>query len=119
MDILEFVGKDPKHIHANAHFQADGKHKSDHKAQPTFKPWDDFHLYSIEWGADFIHFAIDEKRFHSFRISKADTSDGNPFHKPLYLILNLALGGSWGGPIDNAIFPVQYLVDYVRIYQKG
>lgn len=119
IDILEFVGKDPKHIHANAHFQADGKHKSDHKAQPTFKPWDDFHLYSIEWDADFIHFAIDEKRFHSFRISKADTSDGNPFHKPHYLILNLALGGSWGGPIDNAIFPVQYLVDYVRIYQKG
>lgn len=118
IDILEFVGKDPKNIHGNAHFSVAGKHTSDHKAQPISKPWEDFHVYSIEWDAEFIHFAVDGKRFHSFRVSKAETPDGNPFHKPHYLILNLALGGDWGGPIDDSIFPSRYLIDYVRVFQK-
>jgi beta-glucanase (GH16 family) len=117
IDILEFVGKDPKNIHGNAHFKRDGKHASDHKTRLTLEPWKDFHTYSIEWDAERIHFAFDGKRYHSFRVEKADTADGNPFHKPQYLILNLALGGNWGGKIDAAIFPSRYLIDYVRVYQ--
>ncbi|MDB4563438.1 glycoside hydrolase family 16 protein, partial [bacterium] len=62
--------------------------------------------------------SFDGKRYHSFRVAKAETSGGNPFHKPHYLILNLALGGTWGGKIDNSIFPIRYLIDYVRVYQK-
>jgi hypothetical protein len=43
-----------------------------------------------------------------------------PFDQPHYLILNLAIGGSWGGQkgIDENIFPQQFLIDYVRVYQK-
>lgn len=119
IDILEFVGKDPGKIHVNAHFHRDGKHSSDHKERKTKEVWKNFHVYSIEWDSEFIHYAFDGKRFQSFRISKADSPSGNPFHKSHYLILNLALGGNWGGKIDDSIFPVQYLVDYVRIYQKS
>lgn len=118
IDILEFVGKDPGEIHGNAHFHRDGKHASDHKERKTKNVWDDFHIYSIEWDAQFIHFAFDGIRYHSFRIEKANTPDGNPFHKPHYLILNLALGGNWGGKIDDSIFPARFLVDYVRVYRK-
>lgn len=118
IDIMEFVGKAPKNIHANAHFRQNGKHASDHKIRKTKDIWGDFHTYSIEWNAEFIHFTFDGKRYHSFRVKKATTSSGNPFHKPHYLILNLALGGKWGGEIDNSIFPIRYLIDYVRVYQK-
>ncbi len=119
IDILEFVGKDAQHIHANAHFHRDGKHSSDHKKRKGNEPWNDFHTYSIEWDAEWIHFAFDDTRYHSFRVNKADTEKGNPFHKKHYLILNLALGGTWGGKIDDSIFPCQYLIDYVRVYQKS
>jgi beta-glucanase (GH16 family) len=115
---MEFVGKAPEEIHGNAHFRQHGKHASDHKTCKTKDIWEDFHTYSIEWDAKFIHFAFDGKRYHSFRVAKAKTPSGNPFHKPHYLILNLALGGTWGGKIDNSIFPIRYLIDYVRVYQK-
>jgi beta-glucanase (GH16 family) len=118
IDIMEFVGKAPENIHANAHFRQNGKHASDHKIRKTKDIWGDFHIYSIEWNAEFIHFTFDGNRYHSFRIKKATTPNGNPFHKPHYLILNLALGGTWGGNIDNSIFPIRYLIDYVRVYQK-
>lgn len=118
IDIMEFVGKDSGKIHANAHFHREGKHASDHKERKTKNVWEEFHIYSIEWDVDFIHFAFDGKRYHSFKIEKARSSNGNPFHKPHYLILNLALGGNWGGKIDDSIFPARYLVDYVRVYQK-
>ena len=41
----------------------------------------------------------------------------NPFKQPHYLLLNLALGGSAGGSVDNLPFPTRYMVDYVRVYQ--
>jgi beta-glucanase (GH16 family) len=45
------------------------------------------------------------------------TGPDNPFRKPHYLLINLALGGAWGGEIDDAVLPQKYLIDYVRIYQ--
>ena len=51
----------------------------------------------------------------------ANPKDGNyakwPFDSPQYLLLNLAIGGDLGGPVNDAIFPVQMEVDYVRVYQ--
>lgn len=49
-------------------------------------------------------------------MEKAKTPNGNPFHKPHYLIL--ALGGNWGGKIDDSNFPSRYLIDYVPFYQR-
>ena len=117
IDILEFVGKDPKKIHANAHFLQNGKHTSNQKGQPVSEPWKEFHHYGMQWDRDWIHFYFDGQRYHSFKVSKADGTSGNPFHRPHYLILNLALGGTWGGTIDGSIFPAQYLIDFVRVYQ--
>ena len=41
----------------------------------------------------------------------------NPFRKPHYLLINLALGGAWGGPMDDAVLPQQYVIDYVRVLE--
>ena len=49
---------------------------------------------------------------------RVTTDEGWPFDKPFYLILNLAIGGNWGGEIDDSIFPTEMQIDYVRIYKK-
>jgi beta-glucanase (GH16 family) len=120
IDIMEFVGKEPNNIYGTLHYAVEGKHQSDGNKLETDKPYDDFHVYAVEWYPDRIDFFFDNKKYHTVPLDKAGKSADNPFRKPHYLLINFALGGDWGGPLDNAILPQQYLIDYVRIYQhKG
>lgn len=119
IDIMEFVGKDPRHVHGNAHYGLGGKHRSKHGKLSTEAPYDDFHVYAIEWFPDRIDFYFDKTRYHTFRIDDAGKGADNPFRKPHYLLINLALGGSWGGKIDDKVLPQKYLVDYVRVYERS
>ena len=118
IDIMEFVGKEPGQIHGTLHYFADGKHQSDHESLKTPVPFDDFHTYAIEWTPERIDFYFDNQKYHSAPINKADQGANNPFREPQYLILNFALGGDWGGPIDEAVLPQKFLIDYVRVYQS-
>ena len=119
IDIMEFVGHDSTHIHGTLHYPVDtaGKLVSSGNKIQTKDPYNNFHVYAIEWTQQKIDFYFDDSLYHSFKISKATFNKRNPFQKPFYLIINLALGGSWGGTIDNKILPQQFLVDYVRIYR--
>ena len=119
IDIMEFVGKDPNRVHANAHYAVNGKHTSSGGKIKTNKPYADFHVYAVEWNADRMDFYFDKTKYHTFIIDKAGKGKGNPFRKPHYLLMNLALGGSWGGPIDDAVLPQKYLIDYVRVYKAS
>ena len=119
LDIMEFVGKDPNRVHANAHFAVNGKHKSDGGNLQTDRPYEEFHVYAIEWHEDRIDFFFDKTKYHAFVIDKAGIGEDNPFRKPHYLLINLALGGSWGGPVDDAVLPQKYLIDYVRVCESG
>jgi beta-glucanase (GH16 family) len=118
IDIMEFVGHTPGFVHATVHFRKDGKHKSSGNRLAVEKPWDGFHVYAVEWFPDRMDFYFDEQKYHTFAMNQADDKDDNPFRKPQYLLVNLALGGSWGGQIDDTIFPQKFLVDYVRVYQR-
>ena len=72
----------------------------------------DFHVYSFDWYADHIVFQVD-----GIEITRTTFAASSPFHTiPEYLILDLALGGTMGGTIDNSAFPMDMLVDYVRVY---
>lgn len=119
IDIMEFVGKEPDQIHGTIHFFANDKHASDHKSLKVSRPFDDFHVYAIEWTPEKIDFYFDQQKYQTARIDKADQNGGNPFREPQYLILNFALGGSWGGEVDDSILPQQFLIDYVRVYQAA
>ena len=118
IDIMELVGKEPGIIHGTIHYFADGKHASKGSKIALAHPENDFHVYAAEWTPDRIDLFVDDKKYFSFATRLAQNGGQNPFHKPHYLILNLALGGNWGGPIDDSIFPQRMLVDYVRIYQR-
>jgi beta-glucanase (GH16 family) len=72
----------------------------------------------MEWSFDRIDFFFDGVKYHTSMIDQAGAGEKNCFRKPFYLLINLALGGSWGGEIDDSIFPQKYLIDYVRVYQQ-
>ena len=121
IDIMENVGFDPLRIvgsvHTAAYNHTIGTHKS---ANVTVaNPWEDFHVYAMEWYADRIDIFVDGQKYFTFR-NEGTGSATWPFDKPQYLLINLAIGGSWGGQkgIDDARFPHRYVVDYVRIYQQ-
>jgi beta-glucanase (GH16 family) len=115
IDIMEFVGMAPGVVHANVHgpdLHTGGKTKVEDASEA-------FHVYAVEWFEDRMDFYVDERKYWSRR--KDDPGNKSwPFDKPHYLLLNLAVGGEWGGQkgIDEAVFPQKYLIDYVRVYQK-
>ncbi|MGB3006437.1 MAG: family 16 glycosylhydrolase, partial [Chitinophagaceae bacterium] len=124
IDIMEHVGKDPNMIHTSLHSQLYNhikgtQHTHFEKQKDVF---DTFHKYGIEWSAESINFFIDDKLFYeSFKgqDGRISSNEGWPFDKPFYLILNLAIGGNWGGEIDDTIFPNEMQIDFVRVFQKS
>jgi beta-glucanase (GH16 family) len=79
---------------------------------------DDYHVYAIEWNADSISWLLDDKKYHSVEI-KNNFNSTEEFHKPFFILLNLAIAGDWPGQeVDQSKIPAQLFVDYVRVYQQ-
>jgi len=91
IDIMELVGKQPGIIHGTLHYFVNGKHASKGGQLPIAQPDASFHVYAAEWTPDRIDLFVDDKKYVSFDTSLADNDGQNPFHKPHFLILNLAL----------------------------
>lgn len=79
----------------------------------------EFHTYAIDWTAEKIDFFIDGQRYFTFENTGKDYKDW-PFDQPFHLILNIAVGGDWGGArgVDPGIWPQRMEVDFVRVYGK-
>jgi beta-glucanase (GH16 family) len=77
-----------------------------------------FHVYAIEWDATYIKWFVDGVQTHIIDISAANAPNLEEFRKPFYIIINMAIGGSLGGAVDQASFPLYMYVDYVRVSQK-
>lgn len=118
IDIMEYVGHTPQTIWANIHFAKHNEHTDDAGKVQLDELTTDFHVYAIEWSRDSMDFYVDDRKYHTCDLSAADNETYDSFRKPHYLILNLALGGTWGGEIDDAILPQRFVVDYVRVYQS-
>ena len=121
IDIMEFVGLEPGIIHANIHtrkynhFQKNGKGSQITIADAS----EAFHVYALEWDAGRLDFFVDDHKYFTYR-NEGSGPDAWPFDHDQYLILNLAIGGAWGGAngIDDNNFPQRYYIDYVRVYQR-
>jgi beta-glucanase (GH16 family) len=122
IDIMENVGFEPTRIYGTIHTAAYNHVAGTAKGSNVTiaNPWEDFHVYAMEWYADRIEIFVDGQRYFTFR-NEGTGSRTWPFDKPQYLLINLAIGGSWGGQkgIDDTLFPHRYLIDYVRIYRAG
>ena len=81
-----------------------------------------FHLWRMDWDAEAIRLYLDGELLNevplSTTINGSIGNHANPFDSPQYILLNLALGGDNGGPIDDAALPLRYEIDYVRIYEQ-
>ena len=121
IDIMEFVSHAPKIVHGTMHFAKPGTVK-DHGSEGGKTSCDtlhsDFHLYGIEWDAKTIQVNFDGKPYFTFPIDHAGIGEENPFRKPFYLLLNVAVGGSWGRDPDPAVYPQRMEIDWVRAYEK-
>ncbi|QJB30621.1 glycoside hydrolase family 16 protein [Chitinophaga oryzae] len=116
IDIMEFVGHDPNSIHANIHPGYEGGSRGGKIT--VEKPWEDFHVYAVDWKKDRIDFYFDDKLYFSYL--RKDVPPGKwAYDTPQYLLLNLAIGGDWGGEqgIDPTVFPADFVIDYVRVYE--
>lgn len=121
IDIMEHVGYNPDSVFGTVHTEAFNHMLGTHVGDQLYIPdaEDEFHVYAIEWTKEKMDFFIDEQNYFTFK-NPNKTFAEYPFDKKFYLILNLAVGGNWGGKmgIDDNIFPQKMLVDYVRIYDE-
>jgi len=77
-----------------------------------------FHIWTMEWDAQRMDLLLDGQLMNHLDLASADRADhGNPFHSPVYIILNQAIGGQSGGDPSPTEFPVRFEIDWVRVYQ--
>ena len=121
IDILELYGtEDNGVVEANLHY---ADHKGKHK-QMGAKPYklkegafaDKFHIFELEWNEKEITWLVDGASYVSLDISAKEFSE---FHQEFFLLINIAVGGTYAGRPDNtSIFPQFMYVDWIRVYQK-
>ncbi|MDQ6763224.1 MAG: glycoside hydrolase family 16 protein, partial [Bacteroidota bacterium] len=120
IDIMEHVGFDPNVVHFSAHTKAFNWVINTQKTAVINVPGAiaDFHKYRLDWTPYALRGYYDNALVFTFVNDGKGYTDW-PFDKPFHLLLNLAIGGDWGGQqgVDDSIFPVSMVVDYVRLYK--
>jgi beta-glucanase (GH16 family) len=112
IDIMEHVGNQQNKIFATLHYtgHSGGNGVGNTTMIPTAST--EFHVYSMEWTATQMKFAVDGTVFHTFA-----NSASTPFNANFFLIMNVAMGGNFGGAVDPAITNATMEVEYVRVYR--
>lgn len=75
-----------------------------------------FHRYQMSWNQERVVFGVDDENYHQY-INSHKGFEEWPYDQPFYFILNVAIGGTLGGTVNDSIFPVTMEVDYIRVYQ--
>lgn len=122
IDIMEEVGVDANITSSSIHCEAYNHVKNTQKtaSRKTAGAENEYHVYALEWTADYIKTYIDGVLLLEFPNDKSGRESTWPFNKKFYLTLNLAWGGDWGGyaGVDENALPCTMKVDYVRVYKK-
>lgn len=117
IDILEYVGREPHEIFTSLHTQDSHGNTINTKKTKISNIEEGFHLYAIDWTKDKIEFFVDNQSVYTFA-PEIKNENTWPFNQPFYFIINVAVGGNFGGhDVDNSIFPQEFVVDYIRVYQ--
>jgi beta-glucanase (GH16 family) len=124
IDVMENIGREPGIIHGSLHGPSSTARTSDLTSNFSLPAGqslaDDFHVYAIEWEPGAVRFYVDSNNYATFTKSEWPSSGKWVFGHPFFIILNVAVGGTWpGSPDSTTQFPQQMLVDYVRVYTKS
>lgn len=115
IDIMEYVGKNPHEIHTTLHTADSYGNSKNTKITTVDSIEQGFHTYKAKWTEDIITFYIDGKEVYVFSPNPKDENIW-PFDQSFYVILNLAIGGNFGGPeVDDSIFPREFIIDYIKV----
>lgn len=112
IDIMEHVGNDQNTIHGTLHYPGNSGGNANTGSTTVAGVSDEFHVYSVIWSPTKIRFFVDDVEFHSY-----DNVSSSPFNSDFFIILNVAMGGNFGGEIDPGFTQSTMEVDYVKVYQ--
>jgi beta-glucanase (GH16 family) len=125
IDIMEHVGFDPDVVHTSIHTKeynhSIGTQRTARIDVPTARTG--FNVYGVEWTPEEIRGFVNDHHFFTFKNERLTNPAADfrqwPFDKPFHLLLNLAVGGTWGGEqgVDKTIWPQRIEIDYVRVYE--
>lgn len=120
IDVMEYVGREPDLILGTVHGPGyAGSLGLSKWFRQDYEIADEFHTYAIEWDYDGIRWFYDDQMYYDLPRTGVGNRDW-VFDGEFFLILNLAVGGLFPGPIALDLeFPVQMYVDYVRVYQRA
>lgn len=117
IDILEYVGKERNTVFNSLHTEDSHGNTINTKKTEINGIEKGFHIYGIDWTNEKIDFYVDGKMLYSFN-PKEKKEAVWPFDQPFYFLINMAIGGNFGGPdVNDAIFPQEFVVDYIKVYQ--
>lgn len=121
IDIMENVGKEPEWIHGSLHSEKynfkNGNQVTKKVSIPT--NYSEYHTYSVIWTPEYIEFLVDEVPYlkHSYdEVAEPSRWEAYPYDKHYNILLNLAIGGNWGGEIDDSIIPAYFYIDSIKVY---
>ena len=122
IDIMENIGREPTTVHGTIH--GPGYSGANAIGAPFNTPengafGDEFHVYSTEWSKNKIAFYVDGKVYKTITPQNLPAGKQWVYEHPFFMILNLAIGGNWGGvPDETTVFPGEMVIDYVRVYRR-
>lgn len=111
IDIMEHKGSDPNRIYGTLHYPGRSGGNADGLTTVIQNATTAFHIYALEWTASSIKISVDGTVFYTF-----NNTPSSPFNQNFFIILNQAMGGTFGGPVDPAFASATMEVDYVRVY---
>jgi beta-glucanase (GH16 family) len=116
IDIMEHIDSDNV-LYGTYHWQSNGN-QADHGLHTTFDVTK-YHVFGLEWDSLALQCTLDGTPYVTMNIAN-NAGNTQAFHKPFFILLNVAVGGGWpGNPDANTVFPDTMFVDYVRVYQKS
>lgn len=120
IDIMEHVGFDLNKVHCSIHCSSFNGARGNQKTSVLTVPdaTTEFHIYRLDWTPYSIKGFIDDEQYFEYVNDNTGFTTW-PYNKNFYLILNLAVGGNWGGAqgVDDTVFPASMEVDYVKVYK--
>lgn len=112
IDIMEHVGNSQNNIHGTLHYPGNSGGNGNGNSISVSNVSTQFHIYKLEWNATHLKFFVDDVEFHS-----VSNSSNIPFNHEFFFIINVAMGGNFGGNIDAGFTQSTLEVDYIKVYQ--
>lgn len=117
IDIMEHVGRNQNVVQAALHNPSSFGDTQNKGAITISTASTEFHEYAVSWNADRMIFYVDNVPYYTYNPSPKTLANW-PYDANQFIIMNLAMGGTFGGPVDPALTSARFEIDYVRVYEE-